>query len=26
MLSEGKLTQPFEYLHAYAYGQSAGKS
>ena len=25
MLSEGKLTQPFEYLHAYAYGQSAGK-
>ena len=26
MLSEGKLTQPFEYLHAYAYGHSAGKS
>jgi alanine dehydrogenase len=26
MLSEGKLTQPFEYLHAYAYGQSAGTS
>jgi alanine dehydrogenase len=26
MLSEGKLTLPFEYLHAYAYGQSAGKS
>jgi hypothetical protein len=25
MLSEGKLTQPFEYLHVYAYGQSAGK-
>ena len=26
MLSEGKLTQPFVYLHAYAYGQSTGKS
>ena len=26
MLSEGKLTQPFEYLHAYAYGQSVDKS
>ena len=25
MLSEGKLTQPFEYLHAYAYGQSTRK-
>ena len=25
MLSQGKLTQPFEYLHTYAYDQSAGK-
>jgi hypothetical protein len=26
MLEKGVLTQPFQYLHSYAYGQSAGKS